>query len=54
MTYAAASVSPRRNMAYLSPTERQLLDTSEFERQARERLAEIAKRMGVRLPGATA
>lgn len=54
MTYAPLAVSPRRNLPYLTPTERRLLDTSELERQARERLAAIARRMGVRLPGSVA
>jgi hypothetical protein len=52
MSYAVTGVSPRRNLEFLTSTERRMLDTSELERKARARLADIARRMHVRLPQA--
>jgi len=48
--YAVVGTSPRRNLPYLTSTERVMLDTSEVERQAREARDRIAKVMGVQLP----
>jgi len=53
-SYGTTGVSVRRNLPYLTSTERLMLDSSDVERQAREARDRIAKSMGARLPGATA
>jgi hypothetical protein len=54
MSAAQMIASIKRHIGYLLPSELELLGPSERELRSVQRSREIAKRMCVRLPGATA